>query len=99
MKEDTLHIVSVLAPIKEYRCEGGMGVGYKWLQCSSYPINHEPSWGNLIFVPATDVAKFTRTLNRYVIYIYSIGFFLDYGKKLAKRIPSAKKLYQLIKRV
>ena len=89
--------VSEWAPIKEYGREGKLGEVHKWLQCVPYPLDHQPSWGNLIFVPAADVTKFTKTLNRYFVYL-KIGILLDISKNLIKRVPGATNLYQLIKR-
>lgn len=57
--------VSEWAPIKEYAREG-MAVSHVWLQCAPYPLNHEPAWGNLIFVPTADINKFKATLRAYL---------------------------------
>ena len=90
--------VSEWAPIKEYGREGENGVAHKWLRCVPYPLNHEPSWGNLIFVHVADVVKFTKTLDRYIVYMDSVGPVLEFLKNLIKRVPGVKTLYRLLKR-
>ncbi len=58
--------VSEWAPIKEYGIKGQKGEPHTWLQCVPYPLDHEPSWGNLIFVPKGKAQIFARTLKRYL---------------------------------
>lgn len=58
--------VSEWAPIKEYGREGVPGSPHRWLQCVPYPLDHEPSWGNLIFVPEEDRETFSVTLAEYL---------------------------------
>jgi hypothetical protein len=89
--------VSEWAPIQEYGREGKVGVEHKWLQCVPYPLDHQPSWGNLIFVPVADVIKFTKTLNGYFVHM-KIRSLLKISKNLIKRIPGATNLYRSIKR-
>ena len=90
--------VSEWMPIKEYGREGVKGVAHEWLQCAPYPLDHEPSWGNLIFVPSEDAVKFTKALDKYIVYMRSVGPLLGFSKKLIKRIPGMKALYRLLKR-
>jgi len=58
--------VSEWAPIKEYGREGVKGEPHSWLQCVPYPLDHEPAWGNLIFVPEGDRQKFEECLQDYL---------------------------------
>lgn len=61
--------VSEWAPIKEYAREGIAGEPHVWLQCVEYPQDHEPAWGNLIFVPDGDTDKFRATLESYLRHV------------------------------
>jgi FkbM family methyltransferase len=58
--------VSEWAPIKQYGIKGQKGEPHQWLQCVPYPLDHEPSWGNLIFVPKGNEQIFERTLRKYL---------------------------------
>lgn len=58
--------VSEWAPIKAYGIKGQPGEQHEWLQCTSYPLNHDPAWGNLIFVPVGSEDKFRKTLKTYL---------------------------------
>lgn len=89
--------VSEWAPIKEYGREGMQSEVHEWLQCAPYPLDHQPSWGNLIFLPDADAKKFKATLNGYLLYI-RIQSLLEKSRKLIKRIPGATSLYRTIKR-
>ncbi len=57
--------VSEWAPIKEY-ARKGRPVSHTFLQCAPYPLNHDSSWGNLIFVPKIRVTQFERILSNYL---------------------------------
>src|SRR5690606_7429513 len=50
--------VSEWEPIKQYGIKGQIGEPHRWIQCVKYPFDHDPSWGNLIFVPKEDESKF-----------------------------------------
>jgi len=53
--------VSEWEPIREYRVEGKKST-HKWIQCVPYPLDHEPAWGNLFFVPYDSEEKFKNSL-------------------------------------
>ena len=59
--------VSEWALIKEYGREGVQGDPHTWLRCRPYPLDHEPAWGNLIFMPEAAKEKFSITLDQYLI--------------------------------
>jgi FkbM family methyltransferase len=58
--------VSEWSPIKGYGVKGQASEPHQWLRCVPYPLDHEPSWGNLIFVPKDDSGKFNLTLKKYL---------------------------------
>ena len=58
--------VSEWEPIKEYAREGNKGDAHVWIQCKRYPLKHEPSWGNMFFVPEDHTAEFENTLQQYL---------------------------------
>jgi hypothetical protein len=58
--------VSEWGPIKEYGIKGQTGEPHEWIQCVPYPLDHSPSWGNLIFVPRNSKDKFNKTLKTYL---------------------------------
>lgn len=78
--------VSEWSPIIEYFREDQRTNLPKFMRCVSYPLDHDPAWGNLIFVPRGKVADFEHTLKNYVRF-----------KQLAsyvKRIPGSTTLYR-----
>lgn len=67
MQKHGYHVfVSEWAPIKEYGRKGITSVPHKFLQCIDYPLNHQPAWGNLIFVRQDRLADFEQTLSSYM---------------------------------
>ena len=90
--------VSEWAPIKEYGREGKSTPPHTWLQCVPYPLDHEPAWGNLIFVPQATSAQFERTLSAYLRQ-------LEQAKRLAgfrsflRTLPGTRKLYHALRRI
>jgi FkbM family methyltransferase len=58
--------VSAWTPITQYARDDVPGDLHTWLECGPYPLPYEPVWGNLIFVPEADSARFSRVLNAYV---------------------------------
>jgi FkbM family methyltransferase len=58
--------VSEWAPIVEYARKGEINKKHRWIRCLPYPIDHEPSWGNLFFVPTINFAKFERLLSDFL---------------------------------
>lgn len=58
--------VSEWEPIVQYGIKGQTAEPHRWVQCVKYPLDHIPSWGNLIFVPEKDETKFVKTLEKYL---------------------------------
>ncbi|MBD2666136.1 methyltransferase FkbM family [Richelia sinica FACHB-800] len=90
--------VSEWEDIKEYGREGVATPPHLWIQCVPYPLDHEPAWGNLIFVPNSDQEKFSITLEKYLKQLKKAEQQADL-RNLAKKIPGAKQLYNLVKSV
>lgn len=89
--------VSEWAPIKEYARKGIVGTPHAWLQCVPYPLNHEPAWGNLIFVLDCDKDKFRATLESYLRKVKRAERIVRVRNRI-KQVPYAMELYRLIKR-
>jgi len=89
--------VSEWAPIVEYG-RRGMPVSHSFLQCVPYPLDHEPAWGNLFFVPRGRTAEF-----RGVLLFYLKD--LELSRKIAAlrsllgRLPGGVALYHALRRV
>ena len=90
--------ISEWAPIKEYAREGIETEPHIWLRCVPYPLDHEPAWGDLIFVPDSDRKKFLKTLQAYLNRMRT-EYTTNQIKKQVTKIPGAKALYHLIKRI
>src|SRR5690606_30801714 len=58
--------VSEWEPIVQYGIKGQIAEPHRWVQCVKYPLDHIPSWGNLIFAPEKDETNFVKTLEKYV---------------------------------
>ncbi len=86
--------VSEWAPIKEYGREGVPGVPHTWLQCVPYPLDHEPAWGNLLFVPDEDSEKFTIVLEDYLANPQ--GREENIMRKFVKRILGTVKVFTFL---
>ena len=92
-----LTFVSEWAPIVEYG-RRGMPVSHSFLQCVPYPLDHEPAWGNLFFVPRGRAAEFSGVLSSYLTD-------LELSRKIAglqsllEALPGGKILYKALCRV
>ncbi len=86
-----LTFVSEWAPIKEYGREGVYTEPHVWLHCALYPLDHEPSWGNLIFVPEKDQEKFAKTLQAYLLALNKVTI-----RSIVKKIPGARMVHRLL---
>jgi FkbM family methyltransferase len=84
--------VSEWAPIKAYGREGVKGEPHQWLQCVPYPLEHEPAWGNLIFVPHQDIDKFSATLEKYLRDLRRQVYLTPFTM-LIRKIPGAIALF------
>ncbi len=58
--------ISEWAEIVEYSRRDVRTVPHRFLRCVTYPLDHSPAWGNLIFVPEGRVDDFARTLESYL---------------------------------
>jgi FkbM family methyltransferase len=89
--------VSEWAPIVEYG-RRGMPVSHRFLQCVPYPLDHEPAWGNLFFVPRGRAAEFRGVLSSY------LGD-LELSRKMAGlrslmgKLPGGMALYHALHRI
>jgi FkbM family methyltransferase len=87
-----MSFVSEWAPIKEYGREGIEGEPHTWLRCMPYPLDHDPAWGNLIFISHSERDRFKATLESYrkrktrTISLH----------KIIAKIPGAKGLYNIL---
>jgi FkbM family methyltransferase len=85
--------VSEWAPIKEYGREGIEGESHTWLRCTPYPLDHDPAWGNLIFIRHNEKDRFKATLESYrKRKARTIGL-----HKTIVKIPCAKGLYAILR--
>lgn len=60
--------ISEWEPIEEYAIEHEAS-SHKWIQCIRYPLDHEPAWGNMIFVLKENTEKFDNALRSYITKI------------------------------
>ena len=87
--------VSEWDEIKEYGRPDKQTEPHTWLQCSPYPLNHQPAWGNLIFVLKGHEAEFQQTLDSYLRDLKRSET-LQRVKQVAKKIPGVQSLYKLL---
>jgi FkbM family methyltransferase len=59
--------VSEWGSIVEYARKDQLTVPSKFLRCALYPLDHNPIWGNLIFIPNDQKQHFERILSSYLI--------------------------------
>ncbi|MEA5511314.1 FkbM family methyltransferase [Crocosphaera sp. UHCC 0190] len=91
--------ISEWQAIKEYGREGVKTDPHVWIQCLPYPLDHQPAWGNLIFVPDGEQEKFQVTLDTYLKELRQ----LQKAQKITqlrqniKNIPGVQRLYNFIK--
>ena len=83
--------VSEWAPITEYVREGNTGNEHTFIQCVPYPLDHNPAWGNLIFVPQNRTTQFEQTLNKYMRF--------NALASIVKLVPGTTRLYQKLRRL
>lgn len=90
--------VSEWAPIVEYGRKGVATAPHRFLQCVPYPLDHNPAWGNLIFVPKARAAQFGRTLSAYLEGLRGFGRSKGLHSFL-KTLPGAGALYHALRRI
>lgn len=66
-KQNYAAYISEWAPIKDYASEDNPKLQHKWLEINKYPLDHNPSWGNIIFVNKVKCKKFSAFLNNYIL--------------------------------
>ena len=91
--------VSEWEPIKEYGREGQKTPPHRWKQCIPYPVDHQPAWGNLIFVLQEDRQRCETTLSSYLADLKKLqkAQKMNQVRQTLKKIPGVKMLYNLIK--
>jgi FkbM family methyltransferase len=87
--------VSEWSPVTEYAREGVPSQAHEWLECTQYPLGHQPNWGNLIFVPHDKLNLLEATLNKYLRGLNRPV--LDWLRFHARRVPGLKTAYRFIK--
>ena len=55
--------VSEWAPFETYGIKGSKNNPHRFIQCVPYPLDHDPAWGNLIFVPFSQANQFNKFIN------------------------------------
>ena len=89
--------VSEWAPIVEYGRKG-VPISHTFLQCEPYPLDHDPAWGNLFFVPSGHVVQFRRALAAYLSDLEVTKRLGVFGSFLEK-MPGGMVLYGAVHRV
>lgn len=85
-------IMSEWEPIVEYY-KPGSPTSHRFIQIAPYPLDHEPAWGNMIFVTHGNEHKL---MDAYEALKRDLR--VTALKKFVKQIPGAKRLYRLIRR-
>ncbi len=88
--------ISEWQAFKEYGRDGQESEPHKWIQCAPYPLEHEPVWGNLIFVPEKDKDKFPVELKNYLQNLTRARRVAQF-RNLIKKIPGAKAVYNSLR--
>lgn len=91
-------MVSEWAEIEAYSIEGREGDNHRFIRCEAYPIDSEPAWGNLIFIPESDARLFQSVLDDYLAtrIRHARG---TARKKWIEQLPGGRHVYQLARRL
>ena len=89
--------VTEWAPIIEYGRKG-VPVSHNFLQCVAYPLDHDPAWGNLFFVPVGQVVQFRKTLGAYLSDLERSKK-IEGLRSLLKALPGGSLLCRALNRV
>lgn len=89
--------VSEWAPIVEYARQG-KPVSHSFLQCVPYPLDHDPSWGNLFFVLSDQVVQFRKTLSAYLSDLV-LSSKMGGLRSFLEVLPGGMALYRALSRV
>ncbi|MFW5748531.1 MAG: FkbM family methyltransferase [Chloroflexota bacterium] len=87
--------VAEWSPIERYVREGEAST-HHFIQCAPYPLDHQPAWGNLLFVPREQAATFEHQLVDYRRYLRRERR-LQGIKAALKRVPGVYPLYRLLR--
>jgi FkbM family methyltransferase len=90
--------VSEWAPIVEYGRKGVATVPHRFLQCVPYPLDHDPAWGNLIFVPKVRSTQFECVLSAYLEDLERFSWAEGLCSFL-RVLPGARPLYHALLRM
>jgi FkbM family methyltransferase len=89
--------VSEWAPIVEYGRKG-VPMSHRFLQCVVYPLDHDPAWGNLFFVPRGRAVEFRGVLLSYLKDL-ELSRKIAALRSLLGRLPGGVALYHALRRV
>lgn len=88
--------VSEWGSFEEYARKGQKISSHRWIKCQTYPLEDEPHWGNLIFVPEGNIEAFK---SRLEIYLHPKEFktanILARARSSASKIPGSRLLFNL----
>ena len=87
--------VSEWAEFSQYQAEGEPSQ-HRWIQLTSYPLDHEAAWGNLIFVKKDLESEFDKTFQNYLAVAKRKSFIQMNVKEPMKRIPGVYRLYKML---
>ena len=89
--------VSEWAAIVEYGRKG-VPISHTFLQCRPYPLDHDPAWGNLIFVPRARATEFEHSLTAYLGDLgQSDG--TEALRSLFRTLPGVRVVYRVLRRM
>jgi len=90
--------VSEWAAIESYGVEGEAGSTHRFIHCTAYPVDSDPAWGNLIFVPEDDADLFQSVLQSYLDarVRHARG---TARKQWLERLPAGAYIYQFARRL
>lgn len=88
--------ISEWAPLAEY-AKKGEGNSQTWIGYDKYPMDHEPAWGNLFFVPSGLTGRFESTIEAYCKNLrwQSLG---DVFRANAIAVPGLQRAYHWFRR-
>jgi len=90
--------VSEWAPIVEYGRKGVATAPHRFLQCVTYPLDHDPAWGNLIFVPKDRAVQFECALSAYLRDIERSRW-TEGLRSFLRGLPGVRELYHALRGV
>lgn len=84
--------------ILSYGVDGEASDEHRFLGCEPYPVDNDPVWGNLIFIPNNDAKLFQSELQIY------LATNLRHAKGMARRqlienLPLGKQVYKVLRKL